>query len=719
MDPHAVGESYCTHVRREREEHGRECPGQWSWIGGLVGPTNPTWHLEMRDFLVLPQYEYTAEGMLLHRCLENDEAMLGASIRDTSFSESSLSSSSVFAANIARPLILYGSETGTAEGVARDLKRQLKLLKPMLLNLNEASKLEMLSKRNISHVICICSTFGKGEPPKNASEFFSVDFDEVSLPPVKFAVLALGSTLYPDFCKAGLDLDTKLAATGMERIVPLSKADEASGAFDVIRGWTKSIRALLLPPNVEQELQSRKALSKQGPQVTVLKWINDPKLPLQEDQNASEAALCISNTELLEPPAASSRSIRKVSFEHPHGHMYSSGDHLAVHPINLNSSVDRFLDCFRGELTSAAKSVDHCPLQSDCTDEQLFNWILNQPFELECVQNNESVPADVFFETPTTLKRLVAAHLDLALETRSLPGFLEFLTKCLDDFVLGLKEVEAHRLSLHEQFQEFVELSSPALEEFPSEDAISDIVASYPTVFNLLERYRDLFLEDFVENVLGRKGSGPILKVAEVLAVLPKLQARFYSISSSSKANPKTISISVGVLETNTTNNVPVQGVCSHFIANLRPGIDRARVLVRPSTFRLPEDIGAPLIMVGAGTGLAPLLGFMEDRAIEIAQMGNDKSNPGPLHLFFGCRTESDFIYKDKVDGFVQSGMVSLHLALSRSNATPKRYVQDKIAESREEVCRLILDPRTHYYGTFWSLPRTTANDSVPHACLS
>lgn len=39
VDPHSVGESFCVHVRREREQFGRECPGQWSWIGGLTGPT--------------------------------------------------------------------------------------------------------------------------------------------------------------------------------------------------------------------------------------------------------------------------------------------------------------------------------------------------------------------------------------------------------------------------------------------------------------------------------------------------------------------------------------------------------------------------------------------------------------------------------------------------------------------------------------------------------
>ena len=49
VDPHTAGKQFCAHVRREREQFGRECPGQWSWIGGLVGPRNPSWHLEMRD----------------------------------------------------------------------------------------------------------------------------------------------------------------------------------------------------------------------------------------------------------------------------------------------------------------------------------------------------------------------------------------------------------------------------------------------------------------------------------------------------------------------------------------------------------------------------------------------------------------------------------------------------------------------------------------------
>jgi nitric oxide synthase oxygenase domain/subunit len=57
VDMDTVGEQFMTHCKREQDA-GRECPDQWSWIGGLTGPTNPTWHKEMRDFRVEPVYEY-------------------------------------------------------------------------------------------------------------------------------------------------------------------------------------------------------------------------------------------------------------------------------------------------------------------------------------------------------------------------------------------------------------------------------------------------------------------------------------------------------------------------------------------------------------------------------------------------------------------------------------------------------------------------------------
>jgi sulfite reductase alpha subunit-like flavoprotein len=56
-------------------------------------------------------------------------------------------------------------------------------------------------------------------------------------------------------------------------------------------------------------------------------------------------------------------------------------------------------------------------------------------------------------------------------------------------------------------------------------------------------------------------------------------------------------------------------------------------------------------------------------------------------------------MFYDKIQGYVESGMITLHLALSRSR-TRKKYVQDKLMEMGEEACKLLLNPKLHYYGT-------------------
>jgi sulfite reductase alpha subunit-like flavoprotein len=155
----------------------------------------------MRDFLIKPQYDYCAEGMLLHTSIVGAKKTAD---ENTSPPESNLGDLGTIVddsqrSNKSVPIVLiaYGSETGQAEAVARRLRRQLKVLKPLLKSLNEVAGLDIISRQNISHLICICSTFGKGKPPSNSVKFFETDIANTSS--VKYSVLALGSSLYPDF----------------------------------------------------------------------------------------------------------------------------------------------------------------------------------------------------------------------------------------------------------------------------------------------------------------------------------------------------------------------------------------------------------------------------------------------------------------------------------------------------------------------------------------
>jgi len=346
VDPITVGEQFCMHVRREREQFGRECPGQWSWIGGLVGPTNPTWHLEMRDFLVNPQYEYSAHGLTLHTALR------GSDDRGTASVSSGLTST--WESEIPRPLIVFGSETGKAEvrpiilqiavyillyeslcgtfnqSAARRLKRELRLLKPTVMSLNDAAGLEIVVKRRMTHVIGICSTFGKGEPPNNAEIFMKTDIaDVVEASNAKFTVLALGSSLYPDFCKAGVQLDSKLANAGLNRFATLAKADDAAGGGGVVSNWISLMKKVMLPSSLEAELTAMSSLDCDADAIPEhsLKFLGGSEQNINGSPDPEGASMCLSNVELL-PEPDESNSIRKIVFSSPSP--YVSGDHLAV-----------------------------------------------------------------------------------------------------------------------------------------------------------------------------------------------------------------------------------------------------------------------------------------------------------------------------------------------------------------------------------------------------
>jgi cytochrome P450 / NADPH-cytochrome P450 reductase len=175
--------------------------------------------------------------------------------------------------------------------------------------------------------------------------------------------------------------------------------------------------------------------------------------------------------------------------------------------------------------------------------------------------------------------------------------------------------------------------------------------------------------------------------------LLPRLQPRYYSISSSALIE-SSLTITVGVLAVETSKKAKLKGVCSHYLAGLTPMLDRATVQIRTSSFRLPQKFSSSMVLVGAGTGLAPMMGFLQE--LEIAS--EQGICTGNIHLFFGCRTEADYIYKDRIEEYEAAGLLTAHVAFSRSPNHPKMYVQDQIIKAGEQFKDLLLDPTTHYY---------------------
>ncbi len=178
--------------------------------------------------------------------------------------------------------------------------------------------------------------------------------------------------------------------------------------------------------------------------------------------------------------------------------------------------------------------------------------------------------------------------------------------------------------------------------------------------------------------------------IADFVAALPPLQPRLYSISSSLKAHPDEVHLTVGVVRYTQGGRVR-KGVASNFVTETLRTRQKAGVFVHTSPgFRVPSDGSVPMIMVGPGTGIAPFRAFLEERAATGAT--------GQNWLFFGDQTrDHDFLYRYEMEGYQQSGLLQrLDLAFSRDQAE-KVYVQHRMEQNAEELWSW-LEAGAHFY---------------------
>jgi len=168
----------------------------------------------------------------------------------------------------------------------------------------------------------------------------------------------------------------------------------------------------------------------------------------------------------------------------------------------------------------------------------------------------------------------------------------------------------------------------------------------------------------------------------DFLHIIPFIQPRFYTISSSSSCYPDVVHITIGITSYKLKNGKIFTGLTSGYLQNLQPQSSKCRVFVRASSFRLPKSIQTPIIMIGPGTGLAPMRALLQEREY-LKQINNDNINMGMNVLFFGCKNQSiDYIYRDELEGFEKNEILThFYKAFSRDSST-KEYVQHLMIKS-------------------------------------
>ncbi|WP_406241396.1 molybdopterin-dependent oxidoreductase [Streptomyces anulatus] len=167
--------------------------------------------------------------------------------------------------------------------------------------------------------------------------------------------------------------------------------------------------------------------------------------------------------------------------------------------------------------------------------------------------------------------------------------------------------------------------------------------------------------------------------------VLGPLRPRLYSIASSPLVDPHRMRLTVSVIRYESHRGRVRKGVASTFLADAEPDSPLSVFVQRNDRFRPPADPATPMIMVGPGTGVAPFLGFLEERRA--------LGHPGANWLFFGEQHRAtDFYYRDELDALSRSGTLTrLDTAFSRDQRA-KVYVQDRMREHGAQLWSWLRD---------------------------
>ncbi|KPH97051.1 Unspecific monooxygenase, NADPH--hemoprotein reductase [Actinobacteria bacterium OV450] len=174
-----------------------------------------------------------------------------------------------------------------------------------------------------------------------------------------------------------------------------------------------------------------------------------------------------------------------------------------------------------------------------------------------------------------------------------------------------------------------------------------------------------------------------------LLELLEPLRPRHYSISSSPSAGPGQADLMISLLEAphRSGRDGVFRGVGSSYLHRVRPG-DTVLARVQPcrEAFRIPHDGRTPLIMIGAGTGLAPFRGAIADRRALRAS----GAELAPALCYFGCdHPDVDYLHRAELEDADREGAVSMRPAFSLAPQGEVRFVQHRIEAEGEEVWRL------------------------------
>ncbi|KAK5782285.1 NAPDH-dependent diflavin reductase PWA37_005282 [Arxiozyma heterogenica] len=582
-------------------------------------------------------------------------------------------------------VILYGSETGNSQDFATVLSQKLKRLHfaNTLLPFGDFEPNDLLK---IKYLFILVSTTGQGALPRNVHEnsdgskrtFWSLlkkrNLPETFLNHINVAFFGLGDSSYPQFNYAVRKLHNRMVnQLGANELFDRLEADEqgmagsnkntGSGVEAVYFEYERKILSLLRSkyPKMKDSQGNRVERTEIDPSIylepnSYLKLINNNTTTTTIDSvnGKSQSSVIFTGDDSVKygEVLVNKRLTSKDHFQDVRQFIFTDcdnsgskpeyypGDTVVIYPCNSDNDVDAFLQNQDQWLPIADK---------------LLEFTNGVPDSLRCIGGG--------IVQPLTLRNLLKYHIDI----KSIPRTSFFIK--IWQFATDVTRMERGEEQLNDQRNK--------LKEFAYDEDMQEL-------FDYCNRPRRSILE-VLEDFLSLR-----LPWQFCLDYLPLIQPRSYSISSG-PCDPN-IELTVAIVKYKTILRTIRKGVCTTYMSQLPIGDKTLRYKIRNNSLIKKEKFDDPMILVGPGVGLAPLL--------SVIKMSN-ANEQGKISLLYGCRfKDKDYLYEDLLEEWDQKGKIRLYPVFSRDreNSPDTKYVQDMLWKHGPQMTELLVKKNALFF---------------------
>jgi NADPH-ferrihemoprotein reductase len=469
-------------------------------------------------------------------------------------------------------------------------------------------------------VVFFISTFGEGEPCDDSIEFFN-HIKELDGDSRKYSLFGCGNSFYDKYQEAAIELKTLLDASGWIQVGEFGKSNEANNSIvDDYSAWLFDY----MPVLGKELCITLKHIDEYRPMYLISRAGLGMKAPASRPPY-QEFKPFRTNIAIESVVEYGENYVQfDVNLSPKDSRLkYQAGDHIGIYPQNSQEDVAKMLQIV--DTTVVTGKIKLMPV-----NRMESNRLTNKTYE----------SYEELFEKYVEINGVLSRA----------------LVKDIAIFFIKNIELKHRILDLVNSKEKFLE----------------EITKNKLTLVKFFEKYAI---------------SGPhcdLIPVSFIVENFGYLKPRYFSIASSETVSNDRATVIMKLIREE-MGDYAFNGVCSSFIRRILAGKseNQIEIYLRKSKFKLPYDIGRPMVFIGAGTGMAPYRGFLQDLCSSPAKT----TKVSKIIVLYGLRAKNSeyWLYSSDIERFQATlgEKLEVHYAVSMGeDGSPKQYVQDLLAAS-------------------------------------